>query len=393
MRATRACRLIHGESDGLPGVVADRYGGHGRAAAVFGRRRALARRDRRRARRGDRRSVRVRALGCRGAHARRTAAAHRRRARHAARPRDLRRGRPRLSRRRRSPARRRASISTSATIAPRCGLSPRDAKCSMCSATPAASRWRRSPAARRASSRSTVRPTALALAPREPRAQPGAPTRPRRVARGRRLRRVAQAARPRRPRFDLIVLDPPKFAPTAAHAERAARAYKDVNLLALKLLRARRAARDLLVLRRHRRRPFRKIVAGAALDAGADAQVMRRLRPAPIIRWRSPFPKATISRASRGSCSKTGGSPILQSDEFKGDFMHKQSSMTLLTAALAGVALLGAVLQRWSSTDTVGQKMDRATDQDGGDDRERGQHRQQPQSMTPRSRPRSRVRW
>ena len=37
--------------------------------------------------------------------------------------------------------------------------------------------------------------------------------------------------------FDLIVLDPPKFAPTAAHAERAARAYKDVNLLALKLLR------------------------------------------------------------------------------------------------------------------------------------------------------------
>ena len=36
--------------------------------------------------------------------------------------------------------------------------------------------------------------------------------------------------------FDLIVLDPPKFAPTAAHAERAARAYKDINLLALKLL-------------------------------------------------------------------------------------------------------------------------------------------------------------
>jgi 23S rRNA (cytosine1962-C5)-methyltransferase len=33
------------------------------------------------------------------------------------------------------------------------------------------------------------------------------------------------------------VLDPPKFAPTAAHAERAARAYKDINRLALKLLR------------------------------------------------------------------------------------------------------------------------------------------------------------
>ena len=37
-------------------------------------------------------------------------------------------------------------------------------------------------------------------------------------------------------RFDLIVLDPPKFAPTAAQAKNAARAYKDINLLALKLL-------------------------------------------------------------------------------------------------------------------------------------------------------------
>ena len=36
--------------------------------------------------------------------------------------------------------------------------------------------------------------------------------------------------------FDAIVLDPPKFAPTVAHAERAARAYKDINRLALKLL-------------------------------------------------------------------------------------------------------------------------------------------------------------
>jgi 23S rRNA (cytosine1962-C5)-methyltransferase len=34
-------------------------------------------------------------------------------------------------------------------------------------------------------------------------------------------------------------LDPPKFAPTAAQAERAARGYKDINLLAFKLLRPR----------------------------------------------------------------------------------------------------------------------------------------------------------
>jgi hypothetical protein len=37
-------------------------------------------------------------------------------------------------------------------------------------------------------------------------------------------------------RFDLIVLDPPKFAPSAAHADRAARAYKDINLLGFRLL-------------------------------------------------------------------------------------------------------------------------------------------------------------
>ena len=37
-------------------------------------------------------------------------------------------------------------------------------------------------------------------------------------------------------RFDLIVLDPPKFAPSAAHAARAARAYKDINLLGFRLL-------------------------------------------------------------------------------------------------------------------------------------------------------------
>jgi 23S rRNA (cytosine1962-C5)-methyltransferase len=79
--------------------------------------------------------------------------------------------------------------------------------------------------------------------------------------------------------FDLVVLDPPKFAPTAAHAEKAARAYKDINLLAFKLLRpggmlvtfscSGGVSADL----------FQKIVAGAALDAGANAQIIERLGP------------------------------------------------------------------------------------------------------------------
>jgi len=78
-------------------------------------------------------------------------------------------------------------------------------------------------------------------------------------------------------KFDLIILDPPKFAPTAAFAEKAARGYKDINLLAFKLLRpggllftyscSGGISEDL----------FQKIVAGAALDAGVDAQIVHYL--------------------------------------------------------------------------------------------------------------------
>jgi 23S rRNA (cytosine1962-C5)-methyltransferase len=81
--------------------------------------------------------------------------------------------------------------------------------------------------------------------------------------------------------FDLIILDPPKFAPTAAHAEKAARAYKDINLLALKLL-----ARDGMLVTFScsggvSADLFQKIVAGAAVDAGVDAHIVERLGAAP----------------------------------------------------------------------------------------------------------------
>jgi len=76
--------------------------------------------------------------------------------------------------------------------------------------------------------------------------------------------------------FDLIVVDPPKFAPTAAHAERAARAYKDVNLWALKLLRPGGLLATFSCSGGVDAELFRKIVAGAALDAGADASVVGR---------------------------------------------------------------------------------------------------------------------
>jgi 23S rRNA (cytosine1962-C5)-methyltransferase len=77
--------------------------------------------------------------------------------------------------------------------------------------------------------------------------------------------------------FDMVVLDPPKFAPTAAHAEKAARAYKDINLLAFKLLRPGGLLMTFSCSGGVSAELFQKIVAGSALDADVDAQVVARL--------------------------------------------------------------------------------------------------------------------
>jgi 23S rRNA (cytosine1962-C5)-methyltransferase len=82
-------------------------------------------------------------------------------------------------------------------------------------------------------------------------------------------------------RFDLIVLDPPKFAPSAAHAKRAARAYKDINLFGFRLL----APGGLLMTYSCSggigHELFQQIVAGAAVDAGVDARIVHRLSAGP----------------------------------------------------------------------------------------------------------------
>jgi len=78
-------------------------------------------------------------------------------------------------------------------------------------------------------------------------------------------------------RFDAIVLDPPKFAPTEKHVANACRAYKDINLWAMKILKpgghlftfSCSGAVDLDL--------FRKVVAGAAADAQVDLAVRRTL--------------------------------------------------------------------------------------------------------------------
>ena len=77
--------------------------------------------------------------------------------------------------------------------------------------------------------------------------------------------------------FDMIILDPPKFAPTAAQAERAARGYKDINLLAFKLLRSGGILVTFSCSGGVDAGLFQKIVAGAALDAGVEAQILEHV--------------------------------------------------------------------------------------------------------------------
>jgi 23S rRNA (cytosine1962-C5)-methyltransferase len=88
------------------------------------------------------------------------------------------------------------------------------------------------------------------------------------------LRKLREA----REQFDIIVLDPPKFAPSASHADRAARAYKDINLLGFRLL----APGGLLMTYSCSGgiglELFQKIVAGAALDSGRRARIVKRLQ-------------------------------------------------------------------------------------------------------------------
>jgi len=77
--------------------------------------------------------------------------------------------------------------------------------------------------------------------------------------------------------FDLIVLDPPKFAPSAHHVDRAARAYKEINLKALRLLSPGGLLFTFSCSGAIGVDLFQKIVAGAVFDAGGEAQMLRRL--------------------------------------------------------------------------------------------------------------------
>ena len=81
-------------------------------------------------------------------------------------------------------------------------------------------------------------------------------------------------------KFDLIVLDPPKFAETRSQVMKAARGYKDINLLAMKLLAPDGVLATFSCSGAMTSELFDKILAEAAEDAGRDFQIVARTRQA-----------------------------------------------------------------------------------------------------------------
>jgi 23S rRNA (cytosine1962-C5)-methyltransferase len=93
--------------------------------------------------------------------------------------------------------------------------------------------------------------------------------------------RVLRQYRAEGRRFDVVILDPPKFAHSQAQVERAARGYKDINLLAMQLLRPGGVLATFSCSGLVSTDLFQKIVFGASVDARRDAQIIERLGQSP----------------------------------------------------------------------------------------------------------------
>jgi len=115
---------------------------------------------------------------------------------------------------------------------------------------------------------------------------------------------VLRGLRDRGSSFDLIVLDPPKFAATASQRQGAARGYKDINLLAFKLLAPGGLLATFSCSGAIGGELFQSIVAGAALDAGVEAQVVERLAQGPDHPVLLSFPEAEYLK---GLVCRVGG--------------------------------------------------------------------------------------
>jgi len=93
--------------------------------------------------------------------------------------------------------------------------------------------------------------------------------------------------------FDVIIMDPPKFAPTASFADRAARGYKDINLLAFKLLKPGGLLATFSCSGGISRDFFLRILSGAALDAGVNARIQLHMGQSADHSINLSFPEGT----------------------------------------------------------------------------------------------------
>lgn len=109
--------------------------------------------------------------------------------------------------------------------------------------------------------------------------------------------------RDRAEQFDLIVLDPPKFAPTSAQVEKAARAYKDINLLALKILKPGGILFTFSCSGGVKMDLFQKIVADAALDAGKELNIIHYMHQASDHSVLASFPESEYLKGIVGLIS------------------------------------------------------------------------------------------
>ncbi len=91
--------------------------------------------------------------------------------------------------------------------------------------------------------------------------------------------------------FDIVVLDPPKFAENRNQLEKAARGYKDINLLGFKLLKPGGLLFTFSCSGLMESNLFQKIVADAAVDAGCDARILHKLDQATDHPTRLAFPE------------------------------------------------------------------------------------------------------
>jgi 23S rRNA (cytosine1962-C5)-methyltransferase len=93
--------------------------------------------------------------------------------------------------------------------------------------------------------------------------------------------KVLRAFRAEGRRFDVIVLDPPKFANSQGQVDHAARGYKDINWVAMQLLNPGGTLATFSCSGLISPDLFQKIVFGASVDAGRDVQIIERLGQSP----------------------------------------------------------------------------------------------------------------